>query len=311
HPQSAPPCSKLYNQSCPGFFKNNNFSSISITQRPDGAVQVGDPSLNQRYTCVIVTSDVAGIVNTLIPHSGKDSDFFPLKAAGDFNQIRIAWGRRDKGQASAVPPQADVADQNLRDNRISANGTRWQDDWPAMLAVTNLQYPASGFTVGQARSYHFFLVPSQSGGNPGGISADSAATPSRQLVNCDASAPYGLNGGYVCQATLTLADASLANWERNLALTAYYNTTDFEVSLHNSSTNQTIKFDGVRPTIDSTGAVSDVYRRVMAQVDLSENNLGGINAALDLGGGVCKNFMVTADSSQFQEHCETPDPGSF
>ena len=74
-------------------------------------------------------------------------------------------------------------------------------------------------------------------------------------------------------------------------LTALYKSTHFRISLVGT------QFKGVQPSIDSTGRANDQYRRVEDRVDLVNTNFPFPEAALDVSGNLCKNFLVTDTSN--------------
>ncbi|MNT89909.1 hypothetical protein D3C72_2307220 [compost metagenome] len=55
----------------------------------------------------------------------------------------------------------------------------------------------------------------------------------------------------------------------------------------------TVPFDGVIAKIDATGRANDLFRRVESTVELEPINFPYPEAAVDISGNLCKNFVVT------------------
>jgi hypothetical protein len=108
-------------------------------------------------------------------------------------------------------------------------------------------------------------------------------------------------GGYACTVTITLPQAvGQSDDTRNayLRLTPLYNATHFRVTL-----GQGALFDGVQPSIDSTGRANQQYRRVDSRVDLIDTSFPFPEATVDLSGNLCKDFTITDAASDFKTNC--------
>lgn len=283
---------ELYNANCPGFF-DGGFTALGISQGAGAmgeAVQVGAEELNQRYSCVVIDNTSETIFNTLTPHTSNDSDFVRMRAVSQFNEVKIAWGETNSGLT--LPSSSDVIDDNLLDDHSSSSAAAWHGNWPAMLRVTKISHAKNNMEIGpdtSLTSEHYFLIPS-SGGN-------TVLNAAREQIQCDLT--DGDGDGYICAATMPVSDTSSIDY--SLKLTAYYAQTDYEISLQDSA-GDAVEFMDVRPTVDSTGAVGNVYRRVEAQVSLTPASLSG-SVALDIGQGLCKDFSVAESVSSFSRSC--------
>jgi len=113
------------------------------------------------------------------------------------------------------------------------------------------------------------------------------------------------NSGYACSVQINLPTAMRipANSANALLrLTAYYGTRATSISVEGRSRaagggNLGVQrnFNSVQPEIDSTGRASDLFRRVIARVDLADAWFPFPEYALELrdsGANLCKNFLV-------------------
>lgn len=62
-------------------------------------------------------------------------------------------------------------------------------------------------------------------------------------------------------------------------------------------------FKAVQPIVDSTGRANDQYRRTQTYIDLYDTNFPFPEAAVDVSGNICKNFLVTEDVNSFSTEC--------
>ena len=88
------------------------------------------------------------------------------------------------------------------------------------------------------------------------------------------------------------------NRQAYLFLRAIYGATHVRVEL--LSGGNVVDFNGVQPSIDSTGRAGDLFRRVEARVELGDNGLGGAaypQAAVDLNSDFCKAFAMSLGNS--------------
>lgn len=95
-----------------------------------------------------------------------------------------------------------------------------------------------------------------------------------------------------------------------LVLKAIYNNADYRITLSNSSITATnasgvvqngVKFSAVQPEIDSTGRVSDLFRRIKTRIELADINFPYPVSAVDVNGSFCKDFSVTDNPADFNK----------
>ena len=112
------------------------------------------------------------------------------------------------------------------------------------------------------------------------------------------------SGGYACSVTLTLPQAIGQSDNARTAylrLTPMYNATHFRVSL--AGATGALNFDGVQPSIDSTGRANTQYSRVETRVDLTSTNFAFPEVAVDLTGNLCKDMVVTDNVNDYLDPC--------
>jgi hypothetical protein len=88
-----------------------------------------------------------------------------------------------------------------------------------------------------------------------------------------------------------------------LRLSTLYNASHFMVKLYNTDTGSSlVRFKGVQPQVDSTGRANDMFRRVQALVEL-KGVVTYPEAAVDIAGNLCKNFLITDTESHYVNKC--------
>lgn len=284
---------QLYNQSCPGFFGDAGIRTALGLQQTDEAVRVGDPSANERYTCVTVSNEAKELVGELDPQSpSRQTMFIPLDSNSTFNRVKVSWAMKKETRPLTVPSFTAVDDYNPR--TIGANGTAWDPTWPAALRTMFVYHP-DGFTLDsvQSRSSYWFPATNSADGNP---QSQNSLLPKR-LVQCN---PSVSSGDYACSLTVTGLSNS-GNWYLQLA--PEYAPTDYKVELFSGSSRVPMSNFGF--VVDATGAVGDVYRRV--QVTLGPGDVVSPSAAIQTGGQLCKNFSVSGSFGSDMPHREDCD----
>jgi hypothetical protein len=305
-------CNDLNTQTCPGFFGNATLQSklglLPVTGT--GSIQVGDTTLNERYTCVIVTEDTYTVDGTLIPGSSEEATtLIPLRGTGSFNKVVISWHSDTLTSTIAgLDYDLDSLSASYRDADSFSAYFRANPNWPALIGAhlmvqqqnQSISYNADGSVAGLDQRRWLLFPYGATGENDVSI---SDAT--RQLVRCTEAGRALKSGGgsYHCQIEITGLDALPGT--QYLQLTGLYNKSDYVVELMQNNTP--VRFDNVSPQIDSTGAVENVFRRVKVGLRYEGAGFGGRNPilpnAVDTGAGLCKNFAVGGTSAEFNETC--------
>lgn len=265
-----------------------------VTPRANGEVYLRSTSVNglsgqdyeQAYTCVKVTLDTNDYRGTL---SDDESVVIPLKTVGrDASQIAVSWF-----DSRTVDPSAGATDLLVK---TAAN---WPSVKPPLLRIQLISL-ANGddlSTLDNANGGRtLYVYPTTTGS---ALAIDSAivtrarpdATATKlQAVRCQAT---GYLTEYACNTVITLPSTFATSSQGvYVRVSAIYNDTKFSVAPQESD-GTAIAYDQVQPSIDSTGRASDVFRRVEARVETSDDQTAYPRATIDITGNLCKTVTVT------------------
>lgn len=260
-----------------------------------------DASLNQAYTCVKVTMDTEDVIGTL----GSDSiTIIPLRGKANFDSIQLQWYlSEDLGN-----PEAATVAVNASNPGALLPKASWSKDKPSVMRIQLIQYGDQGFEMsdfdatvgGESNTNTLFLYPTTIPSGTAFFSDDNR--PSRILGTTTSTCRSSLaSGGYACSQRVLLPgaiDASSSSIKTAyLVLKPLYNATHYRLQL--LSGGNVVPFDGVQPSIDSTGRANDMFRRVETRVNLINSNFPFPESAIYTEGSLCKNFNVTNTAGDF------------
>lgn len=280
-----------------GIVGETNGETIIQQSSGDSASQ-----LNQAYTCVKVgvnTDDYKGNADV------NQSDIIPLRGVGTFTSIELSWFSREDVSSES---EDDIEFPTTgSDSSLPPEGNEWPDNNPPLLRTQLMQmggsFKLTDFDDSQpdnkSNANTLFLYPSATGLTTKDFALDARRSPSnsQQKVQCNDSF---LDGEYACTVTITLPnpiDGNTASRNAYLRLTSLYNGAHYSIKLKNG--NETVRFNGVQPLVDSTGRANDVFRRVEARVELI-GDFTYPEAALDMQGNLCKNFAITNEEGGYR-----------
>lgn len=257
--------------------------------------------LNQAYTCVKIgvnTNDYKGSIDV------NQSDVIPLRGVGAFDSVELSWFSRE--DVSTETDEIEFPTTGA-DVSLPPEGSEWPDNNPPLLRAQLMQM-GGGFTLSdfddsqpgnRSNTNTLFLYPSETGLTTKDFALDARRSPSNtpQKIQCNDSF---LDGEYACTVTITLPqpiDGNIADRNAYLRLSSIYNSSHYSVKLKNG--NQDVQFNGVQPLVDSTGRANDLFRRVEARIELI-GDFTYPEAAIDMEGNLCKNFVVTNEESGYK-----------
>lgn len=292
--QSETPCDTLARSGIVGETNNETVIEQSESDNAD--------RLDQAYTCVKVRVNTDDYRNEL---GLNESQVVPLQTEAAFDTIELSWfGNQD------VPPGESTVEFPYSGPIVNLPrvGTQWEINHPPLMRTQFMQFgtgsPLTDFDNGQSggrsNANTLFLYPSASGLTEKDFALDARRSPASapQQVRCNDNF---IAGEFACTVTLRLpAPINGSNAQRNafLRLTSLYNKARYKIVLKNGS--EVVRFHRVQPEIDSTGRANDMFRRVVARVEL-KGDFAYPQAAIDLEGDLCKNFTITDRESDFRQ----------
>lgn len=291
--------------------------NVDLTDSKEVPVQqsqsASDEQLNQAYTCVKMNLDTVDYLGTIEANSSK---IIPLFSTKPFSSVILQWFTTDDfgaaGSDVSLQPntaQKDVGGTNQEIWPLYAQAN-WPQTRPPVMRTQLMQFGSSfkltdfdGNSGGVSNTNTMFLYPTGTTGSASAVTQDSwafATRDVRQVATGQLQQTHCLGklsgGGYSCSVRLDLPvpvgnDPSDLSRTAFLRLSAMYKSSHFRVTL--MGVDPDVKFKGVQPSIDSTGRANDQYRRVENRVDLVDTNFPFPEAALDVSGNLCKDFIVT------------------
>lgn len=263
----------------------------------------GDARLDQAYTCVKIrvnTDDYKGSTEV------NESDVVPLQGVDAFDTVELSWFSKEDLPSDTTNPA--IGFPNTGTNvTLPPVGTKWEFNHPPLMRTQLMQLgegsPLTEFdnqSGGKSNANTLFLYPSATGLTEKDFALDARRSPTTvpQQIACNTSFN---DGEFACKATLRLPapiTGSSATRNAYLRLTGLYNGAHYKVVLKNGS--EVVKFNQVQPEVDSTGRANDMFRRVLARIEL-KGDFVYPEAAIDLTGNLCKNFVVTDQEDGFHQ----------
>ncbi len=226
---------------------------------------------DQAYTCVKIDRVTKSIVGKLL---NEGSNVISLKSVAPFSKVRVSWTTKEDIDSELL------SFVNMNGTKISIPAlSEWPSNRPAMLRSQLIQYSnTSGFnsasfdntSSGKMNSSTIYLAPVETGAIDVNFNdfVEVSRRSGKQKVlpaKCSKSSGFSI---YYCTNEFTLPNpigGDESNREAFLRLTSHYNTAHYKIELLDNLGN-VVAFDGVQPIIDSTGRVSNIYRRVAASV---------------------------------------------
>ncbi len=314
-------CSRLDNKTCDSVPLALSSAATQDVSTGNEEIKIqtgsGDEKLNQAYTCVKVTRQTDDFSASL---ASGESKMIPLRAApGDtFDSIKLSWFEH-KDFAGAGSNSYDIDLPNISGAQLVPTATNdWLKNRPSLMRLQLMQFDTSaGFTLDslnandevakKSNANALFLYPTKSfSSNSFNFiddkrqSQDGAAGGRISTVKCASNIS---TERFACkEITIRLpeplgGDAAGRAASAYLRLTALYNATNYSVSLFKGA--NLVKFDGVQAIVDSTGRANDIFRRVESRLEVNPVDFPYPEAAADITGSLCKNFVITDANSGY------------
>lgn len=276
---------------------NRLSGQLGLNVNDDGSIRVettsGDSALQQAYTCVQVAMSTEDYIRRV---DANTSDFVPLRGTGNFSSVDISWFiAADAGlgaDGEFVLPGTDEDDDYTPPQLPAVE--EWGEATPPVMRVQLLQHEGESFNQEglEQGSSTLFLYPVASGGTPGNevpFTRYSRGAQSQPIMtNCTEEA-----GGYACTARLQLTGSLAMTPEKAsyLKVTPLYKGSTFRLQLDGGN----VEFDGVQPSVDSTGRANDVFRRLDSRIRFDDATGGYPESALETTSDICKDFAVSSE----------------
>ena len=265
-----------------------------------------DTALDQAYTCVKVELNTD---NYARPLQRNKTLIVPLVSEGEFDQVEISWfTAEDAGGNNIALNGAGIVGLPL--SPVSKD--YWPRNMPALLRTQLIQTGESfqyddfdDTTDNKSNANTLFLYPSSVAAKTGDFLLNARRSPVTAPTPAHCEANLASSKLYACSMTLTLPppkNGSTANRGAYLRLSALYNDTRFQLRLRKTGEPGYINFKGVQPKVDSTGRANDLFRRVEARVELT-GSMPYPEAAVDIEGNLCKNFLITDNPDDYVNSC--------
>lgn len=271
------------------------------------ATGVNGETYEQAYTCVKVALNTPNYLGYLQANESS-SVVIPLVGESNASYVNLEWY---SSSASGTG--------SLLTTPLPASLLVPKANWPAKrppimrLELINMQSAASDLssqdTIGGLETVYLYPRKKSAMALPVSYLFDSDTRNKTgsgginiQSVGCDDNITSNLSG-YVCNATLTLP-SGLNTSIRGvyLRVTSLYNSADFSATMQDGAYD-TINYVKVQPSIDSTGRAADVFRRVEARVESTDDMATYPRATIDVTNNLCKVLSVTDTYSGVSGSC--------
>ena len=247
----------------------------------------GDSQMDQAYTCVKIDLSTDSFLGRL---SSGESKIIPLKATDSFNKVRLSWFNQNNSDSDLI----DLPDKtNLMLNMLPPDST-WPANRPSILRAqfvsaetstnkTIFAYPAIDGDINSSLGSTIISL---------GGDTQTFTTSSLSPVRCDSSLSSGGRMGYACSVVIDLLQDMPARSSSVMNIAFQYGSiTDYRVELLNNL-NNIVTFDGVQPSIDSTGRANDLFRRVESRVEIGQADLPAPINSVYTSGVFCKAMTI-------------------
>lgn len=290
----------------------NALNSSGMVQTDLGLDPNGTVAEGQRYSCLTVrlnTTEFKGPAQ-------KDGKVIPLKSVSPFDRIQVSWHLISD---DSRPGDGDGTPANYwNQDTLPKAGDLAATDSPALLRVQLFSYATGALNRNAISDSNrsVTLIPSNAGAASFDISAEdpksgwsspvsATAKNGVRQVSCNPS-PSGADiGSYACSTTILLGSLPLPSAGHNyfLKVTPLYTDkgSHYEVRLMDGPTTS-VQFDGVQPIIDSTGQVTDVYRRLQARV-MFDSFMAPPDNALETAQDLCKTMRIAQPAEYLANNC--------
>lgn len=271
-------------------------AQLGLSTDGKGAVRVetnsDDKTLDQAYTCLKISLSTADYIRKI---EANTSDLVPLRGTGNFSSVTINWFlASDAGLAPGAEfslPRIGGADYSPAQ---FPSQELWGEATPPVMRVQLIEHNKNAFSQRSLEdgSSTLFLYPTENSGVAGNqvaFTRYARKSPNEPVqVTCTKD-----TGGYACSATLLLSGSLAMNPSKAayLRVTSLYKGSTYQLQLNGGA----VQFNGVQPSVDSTGRANTIYRRVQSRIRFDEATGGYPENALETTNDICKDFAVSSE----------------
>ena len=256
--------------------------------------------LNLSYSCQLVDTSPSSIAFNVSQSQNATVKLRPVNPANFENDYKLIVRWSSKSQSDKFKSRANVASLTSEAN--------WNDggvSFHPMLRTSLLHYPLSSpnALIGQKVT---FLNPVTETAGLGTATIDFGASvpysPDNLITQASCYDSDGSNSyvGYLCQEEILIKNLDLNSSGLALRLHSIYGATNVQLSLIDKS-GDLAALQGVAAQVDVTGKSGNTLRRVRQTFNLNNGvALDNLPEAAVIGGdGICKNYSITDNSSEF------------
>lgn len=264
--------------------------------------QLGSGDYGLDYTCQLIDTEPSSITGEVKPQELTAMVKLNPKTPGAVKKLRIKWSLSQiKTGDSSIPSTLVPRDNGSQDFPTLGD---WSDQkFNAMIRLNLIKYAG-----GSASERVVFLNPATSSNDNLTLNASSEPTQEKTVSNASCAQSgslVGNNNEFLCEKTLTLDNYNFAGDSIYARIGALYRSTNFSLELLDDK-DDPVPLTNAQVTIDVTGRAKNVYRRIKQAFSLNggyvEDNQP--DAALISAEGICKQFSITNNPSDYKEFCD-------
>lgn len=259
-------------------------------------------AFNQAYTCVNIDMDTDDYRFAV---SEGEIELIPLKSRTDIARVTVEWYSQEDAGDGVMATAPGIP------GNILPRKSAWGIATPPLMRAQVISPGASidlATFDSDAVSQTAFIKPDlmQALAGPTDVvvpmspASRARATGNNQIDNAVdtmvCSRVYS-NNGYSCKATLDLGRVINPAESANtfLRLNTVYKGSSVRVQLL-APDGSVAQFNGIQPTVDSTGRANSLFRRVEARLQMGDD-FPYPNYAVDISEDICKDFSVDVNTA--------------
>lgn len=294
----------------------NGASQAGVVNFVDGEVAVGDPSLNQAYTCVKIDVQTEAYKGKLSHNQAVVIPLIPVGDSNDLSAVRISWYSQADLPDGETEPTLPVGVTDLPQYNESA----WGRTVPPIMRSQLIQFdgdaPIALDSFDDENAWTRLLYPLALGGTARFADDNRRAAGTNEVVPGGCGTDFDVYKGFACSVVVSIPPMAAGEQrEAYLQLAGYYirsgASVNYSVELCDSvacDPGDLVDFDNVQPRVDATGRASDLFRRVSASVSVSAAGTPDpFPEATVTTTNLCKDFFITNSAVQYNGNASGGD----